>query len=146
MLGWGINTHGQLGLGPSSTVTSFIPTPQRIPFFNDHTCIQVACSLTHSVFLLHDGSIYTSGSNEFSQLGRDGRTSVPGEIRDNNKNVLIEIYFSERVILPQNDIAVQIACGQCFSICLTTNGKIVIWGSISGKVTNDDGFFYYKPE
>jgi alpha-tubulin suppressor-like RCC1 family protein len=79
MLGWGVNAHGQLGLGPSS-VTSFIPTPQSIPFFADHMCIQVACSLTHALFLLHDGSIYSAGSNEYSQLGREGRSSIPGWI------------------------------------------------------------------
>ncbi|CAF4429539.1 unnamed protein product [Rotaria socialis] len=128
MLGWGINAHGQLGLGPAA-VTNFIPTPQRIPFFNDYACIQVACSLTHSIFLLNDGSVYTAGSNEYSQLGREGRTSVP-----------------EKVILPQHAEVVQVACGQHFSVCLTSNGKVVIWGSISGKVTNDDGFFYQKPE
>jgi E3 ubiquitin-protein ligase HERC4 len=77
MLGWGINAHGQLGLG-SSSISNFIPTPQRIGFCNDHLCIQVACSLTHTVFLLHDGSVYTAGNNEYSQLGREGRTSVPG--------------------------------------------------------------------
>jgi alpha-tubulin suppressor-like RCC1 family protein len=52
----------------------------------------------------------------------------------------------EKVILPQNDDALQVACGQHFSICLTSNGKIVVWGSISGRVTNDDGFFYQRPE
>ncbi|CAF1021817.1 unnamed protein product [Adineta steineri] len=128
MLGWGINAHGQLGLGPSAP-TSFIPTPQRIPFFNDRTCVQVSCSLAHSVFLLADGSVYTAGNNEYLQLGRDGRASVP-----------------EKVILPQNDDVVQVACGQHFSVCLTGNGKIVVWGSISGKVTNDDGLVYQKPE
>lgn len=76
MFGWGVNSHGQLGLGPSTT--SFIPTPQRIPFFNDHTCLQVACSLTHSIFLLDDGNVYSAGNNEYSQLGREGRTTVPG--------------------------------------------------------------------
>jgi E3 ubiquitin-protein ligase HERC4 len=84
MLGWGINSHGQLGLGPSA-VTNFIPTPQRIGFFNDHLCTQVACSLTHSVFLLHDGSVYTTGNNEYSQLGREGRTTVPGKRQDKMK-------------------------------------------------------------
>ena len=79
MLGWGINLHGQLGLGPAA-VTSFIPTPQRIPFFNDRPCIQVACSLTHSLFLLADEYVYSAGNNEYSQLGREGRTSVPGKV------------------------------------------------------------------
>ena len=49
--------------------------------------------------------------------------------------------------LPQNDDGVQIACGQLFSVCLTTNGKIVIWGSISGKITdNDDGLYFNQPQ
>lgn len=78
MFAWGVNAHGQLGLG-SSAISNFISVPQKIPFFNDHTCVQVACSLSHSIFLLNDGSVYSVGNNEFSQLGRDGRTSVPGE-------------------------------------------------------------------
>jgi alpha-tubulin suppressor-like RCC1 family protein len=41
---------------------------------------------------------------------------------------------------------VQVACGQYFSVCLTTNGKLVIWGSLSGKMTNDDGLFFNKPQ
>jgi len=77
MLGWGVNSYGQLGLG-SSSISNFTPIPKSIPFFNDNTCIQVACSLTHTIFLLDDGSVYSAGNNEYSQLGREGRTSVPG--------------------------------------------------------------------
>lgn len=78
MLGWGVNAHGQLGLG-QPLVTNFIPTPQRIAFFNEHQCVQVACSLTHTAFLIQDGNVFTAGNNEYSQLGREGRTSIPGE-------------------------------------------------------------------
>ena len=83
MLGWGVNAHGQLGLGPSAVAT-YVSTPQRIPFFNDKTCKQVACSLTHSIFLLDDGSVYTAGNSEYSQLGRVGRTTIPGKIERKN--------------------------------------------------------------
>ena len=82
MLGWGVNSHGQLGLG-SSAITSFIPAPKSIPFFTDNTCIQAACSLTHSLFLLSDGSVYSAGNNEYLQLGREGRTETPGEVEFN---------------------------------------------------------------
>jgi alpha-tubulin suppressor-like RCC1 family protein len=81
MLAWGVNAHGQLGLG-SSAISNFIPTPQRISFFNDCTCIQVASSLTHTIFLLNNGHVYSAGDNEYSQLGREGRTSVPGKKRN----------------------------------------------------------------
>ncbi len=79
MFGWGVNSHGQLGLGPSA-IASFIPIPKSIPFFNDCTCIQVACSLTHSLFLLDDGSVHSAGNNEYLQLGREGRAEIPGSI------------------------------------------------------------------
>jgi E3 ubiquitin-protein ligase HERC4 len=89
MFGWGVNSHGQLGLG-SSAIASFVSIPKSIPFFNDYTCIQVACSLTHSLFLLDDGSVYSAGNNEYLQLGREGRTETPGKIefsREKTNNV-----------------------------------------------------------
>ncbi|CAF0974051.1 unnamed protein product [Adineta ricciae] len=128
MFGWGVNSHGQLGLGPSF-LSTFIATPERITFFNDCTCIQVACSLTHSLFLLSDGSVFSAGNNEYSQLGREGKGTVP-----------------ERVYLPKNEDGVQVACGERFSMCLTTNGKIVIWGSVSGRVKKDDELYFSKPQ
>lgn len=79
MFGWGVNAHGQLGLGPAS-ISSFVPTPQRIDYFNDRVCIQMACSLTHSLFLLADGTVLSAGNNEYLQLGREGRTTTPGKI------------------------------------------------------------------
>lgn len=78
MLVWGVNSHGQLGLGPSF-INHYIPEPKPVPFFDNYKCQQVASSLTHSLFLMADGYVYSSGSNEYSQLGREGRTSVPGK-------------------------------------------------------------------
>lgn len=74
MFGWGVNDRGQLGLVPSE----FVPTPQPITFFKDQICMQVACSLTHAIFLLGDGSVYTAGDNGCSQLGREGKGTTPG--------------------------------------------------------------------
>ena len=143
MLGWGVNSYGQLGLG-ASLISSLIPKPKLIPFFNKNTCIQVSSSLIHSLFLLNDGSVYSSGNNDYSQLGREGRTSIPGKIELNN--LMSTGFHVERVILPENEDGAQVACGQHFSACLTVSGKIAIWGSLSGKTTNDDGLFFNKPE
>lgn len=87
MFGWGVNSHGQLGLGPSS-IASFVPTPKSITSFNDKICIQAACSLTHTLFLLNDGNVYSAGNNEYSQLGREGRTTIPGKI----ENFMINVF------------------------------------------------------
>ena len=78
MFGWGVNPHGQLALGPS-LLASFVSAPQRIPFCNDNLCIQVACSLTQSGFLLDDGSVYSAGHNEYLKLGREGKASGTGK-------------------------------------------------------------------
>ena len=148
MFGWGVNSHGQLGLGPSS-ITSFISKPTSIDCFTDRTCIQIACSLTHSLFLINDGSIYSAGNNDYSQLGRQGRTTIPGKFASVRILSDFELYlfvFADKVNLPENTDGVQVACGQHFSACLTTTGKIIIWGSVSGKITNDDGLFFEKPE
>lgn len=79
MLGWGVNSNGQIGLGIAA-VCSFIATPKLIPMFNEYHCIQMTCSLTHSIFLLNDGTVRTSGNNDYKQLGREGRTTMPGRI------------------------------------------------------------------
>jgi E3 ubiquitin-protein ligase HERC4 len=92
MFGWGVNSHGQLGLGPA-LVASFVPVPQRISLFDDHICIQVACSLTHSIFLLDDGSVYSTGNNEYLQLGREGRTTIPGRFNQEEKESSLILLF-----------------------------------------------------
>lgn len=143
MLGWGVNSHGQLGLGPS-LISSHVPKPKLIPFFNKNICIQVSCSLTHSIYLLNDGSVYSSGNNDYLQLGREGRTSIPGKNRSSDS--LNAGFHLEKVTLPENEDGAQVACGQHFAACLTVTGKIAIWGSLSGKTTNDDGLFFNRPE
>ena len=52
----------------------------------------------------------------------------------------------ERVFLPKDEEGVQVACGQYFSVCLTSNGRIVFWGSISGKINEDGHHHHSKPE
>ena len=52
----------------------------------------MACSLTHTIYLLSDGNVYTGGNNDYLQLGREGRTSVPGK-------VLSRISISMRVMI-----------------------------------------------
>ena len=77
MLCWGNAKDGQLGIGV-----------ERNPMFEPRSCLvftgrglkEIACGGQHSVFLLHDGSVYTCGSNSCGQLGQDKPGTAPGEL------------------------------------------------------------------
>lgn len=77
MLCWGNAKDGQLGIGV-----------ERNPMFEPRNCYvfsgrglkEVACGGQHSVFLLHDGSVYTCGSNSCGQLGQDKPGTSPGKL------------------------------------------------------------------
>jgi alpha-tubulin suppressor-like RCC1 family protein len=62
-----------------------------------------------------------------------------------SRQTLVSPLFLEKLPLPAGEEGVQVACGQLFSLCLTLNGRIIIWGSLDGNVSKDNGFFYEKP-
>ena len=66
----GINAHGQLGAGDISCPLSLVP--RRVVRLNNVT--MVAAGQCHSVFLRHDGTVWTCGFNGFGQLGVGDRT------------------------------------------------------------------------
>ena len=84
--------------------------------------------------------------NTHNWVEKDARQCQVQAAETKNVWAIDHCFSVEKVILPQNDDGAQVACGQHFSLCLTVNGKIVIWGSLSGKTTNDDGMFYARPE
>jgi len=69
--GFGLNQHGQLGLGES---TAAVLAPRLVPFFKKGEDVaDIRCGSYHTVALLRDGSVYVCGGNEHGQLGLGDR-------------------------------------------------------------------------
>lgn len=77
VLAMGNNADGQLGIGISDEGDDKVFEPTSIPAFEGCGVARAACSLKHSVWLSHDGLVYTAGDNDQGQLGRSGKRSRP---------------------------------------------------------------------
>lgn len=86
MLCWGSSARGQLGLGVAEAA---VFEPRRCHVFDGRGLKEVACGSLHSLFLMHDGSVYTCGSCSDGQLGHEksgvkpGKKVDPGTFTDN---------------------------------------------------------------
>lgn len=59
---WGLNTSGNLGNGSSENIT----TPELV----ESNVVSVSAGKLHTVIMKQDGSIWTSGNNQYGQLAR----------------------------------------------------------------------------
>ncbi|XP_062244132.1 probable E3 ubiquitin-protein ligase HERC3 [Platichthys flesus] len=112
MLCWGNSKEGQLGIGL-----------ERNPLFEPRNCHvfigrglkEVACGGQYSMFLLYDGSVYTSGSNSCGQLGHD----KPGT-------------FPELVGALDTQKITNVSSGRAHSMAVNEKGQVFAWGAGEG--------------
>lgn len=76
MLCWGNARDGQLGIGVERNP---VFEPRNCHVFSGRGLKEVVCGGQHTLFLLHDGSVYTCGSNSCGQLGRNKDETSPGK-------------------------------------------------------------------
>lgn len=125
MLCWGSTKYGQLGLGGIEEEIILAPTPNKY-FDASKRLKQIACGFNHSLFLIDDGTVYSSGSNDYEQLGHDKSRKKP-----------------EQIMALETQFIIQVAAGYSFSLALNNNGQLYCWGAVSGQ--RDDEYFYAKP-
>ncbi|KAK7604749.1 hypothetical protein V9T40_005935 [Parthenolecanium corni] len=91
----------------------------------DNKVVEVACGYSHCVALCENGQVYTWGSNEKGQLGRQLRKE-----NDENNDVPPEKFEIDRVggIL-DGKIVIQVSSGAEFTVVVLSNGQAVSWGS-----------------
>ncbi|KAL0244150.1 hypothetical protein GEMRC1_008235 [Eukaryota sp. GEM-RC1] len=100
---WGMNTGGKLG--PSTDTLITYPDPVVLPSF----VRQVSQGYSHSMVLLANGDVYTTGSNNYGQLG---------QVSDNAQEF-------NRVDIPK---AFQVNAGEHSSFALMDDGTFYCWG------------------
>ncbi|XP_047009907.1 probable E3 ubiquitin-protein ligase HERC3 isoform X1 [Ictalurus punctatus] len=109
MLCWGSSNWGQLGLAVSEAA---VFEPRSCCVFDGRGLKEAACGGQHSLFLMHDGSVYTCGSNSRGQLGHE----KPGV-----KPELVGALDAQKIA--------GVACGQAHSLALSEQGQVFAWGS-----------------
>jgi alpha-tubulin suppressor-like RCC1 family protein len=114
--GWGLNSHGQVGIGSSA---SEIDQPEPIHGLQFITAI--AGGMRHSLALLADGSVYAWGFNGFGQLGDEGAAAARSPI-------LVEHLSGVKAI----------AAGGEHSLALLDNGTAMAWGDDESGQLGDD--------
>lgn len=102
---WGLNNHGQLGLGDFMNRCS----PSELPLQN---IISIGCGGWHNIVITIDMKIYVWGNNAYGQLGL-GHNICQNKPQE----------FSFR------DIKIEsVSCGFFYTMGLTTSGKLYVWG------------------
>lgn len=105
---FGYNYRGQLGLGSTNSE----PTPRPIRALLSRKVILAACSYHHTVFLCHDGSVFSCGRNDSGQLGHGDTLDkkIPQPVLTAPKNIT------------------SISCGQFHTVACTAQGVVYACG------------------
>eukprot|EP01065_Artemidia_motanka_P049051 TRINITY_DN8048_c0_g1_i2.p1 TRINITY_DN8048_c0_g1~~TRINITY_DN8048_c0_g1_i2.p1 ORF type:complete len:1069 (+),score=234.75 TRINITY_DN8048_c0_g1_i2:53-3208(+) len=104
----GRNDRGQLGVGAVGDV--FEPTEVALP--PGVGTKSICAGLTHTLFLSHEGRMYTSGGNDRGQLGRGHRLDDP------TPSAVQQPCFAVTAV----------ACGDHHSLAVTDAGGVLAWG------------------
>ena len=81
MFSWGLNSHGQLGLGKT---VSMQYTPHVVHSLNGVAVSMISAGSNFSLFLTLPGLVYCCGANSLGQLGL-GRVDEKGTEDPKNK-------------------------------------------------------------
>ncbi|KAL5107296.1 putative E3 ubiquitin-protein ligase HERC4 [Taenia crassiceps] len=111
--GWGSSDDGQLG--PISAVEScaqvYRPTAVNWPPMGvSKHLVKLACGYQHTLALDSEGLVYSSGSNEFGQLGHSRRPNAFDKVSGIKEQVR------------------DIAAGPYHNAAITTTGCVYMWG------------------
>uniref|UniRef100_A0A8C2JEG9 HECT and RLD domain containing E3 ubiquitin protein ligase 3 n=1 Tax=Cyprinus carpio TaxID=7962 RepID=A0A8C2JEG9_CYPCA len=123
MLCWGSSASGQLGIGVSE---ASVFEPRSCCMFDGRGLKEVACGSQHSLFLLHDGSVYASGSNSCGQLGHDKGGWRPE---------LVGALDAQKIA--------GVSCGQAHSLAVNEQGQVFAWGAGEGGQLGLGAFTYF---
>jgi alpha-tubulin suppressor-like RCC1 family protein len=134
----GTGTNGQMGMGNTNNLST-LTLVQTLPV--DQYVNNLSCGPYHSVLIMTDGSLYSSGLNTSGQLG------LVSSISQFNT-------YTRVTSLPSNKIAKSVHCGESYTIVLMSDGTIYgcgnnTWGQLgdgSNNSVNRSLFQLYLPD
>eukprot|EP00873_Tetraselmis_striata_P043108 jgi/Tetstr1/463372/TSEL_008294.t1 len=110
VLVWGRGDLGQLGNGAASCA----PSPEAMESLAGKDVVHVAAGMYNTAFLTADGELFTSGDNEFGQLGTK---QVEGSLEP------------RRVQALEASTIVHVSVGLGHMVAVTDQGSLASWGS-----------------
>jgi alpha-tubulin suppressor-like RCC1 family protein len=113
--GTGLNTSGQLGIGPNKNYVSTFTNIYNPSINSNIKCIDLDCGVGHTILLLSDGSIWGTGLNTSGQLGTGNNTSI---------NTFTKVY---NPATNSNIKCTSLACGDNHTLYLLADGTV--WGT-----------------
>ncbi|SBS93098.1 guanidine nucleotide exchange factor, putative [Plasmodium ovale curtisi] len=124
---WGNAESGKLGLGHDYT-QGYILLPRKISLTNK--VYKCALGTSHSLFLTDSNDVYVCGN------ANNGRLGLGEEIK-------YMLSYPKKVILNENVYIKDIVAGATFSIALSMDGFIYIWGEfVKNKMVYDTPTLY----
>ncbi|EDV21812.1 uncharacterized protein TRIADDRAFT_59918 [Trichoplax adhaerens] len=113
MFAWGKAIEGQLGLGGIDE--NCILKATHVDLTTNHTIKLISCGLNHTILLLQDGQIYSCGSNDYGQTGRQ---------RNNKRFARIDAFESMRITNVSSN-------GANHNLAINDKNCIYAWGDNS---------------
>jgi len=119
---FGDGSTGQLGLGPTSMMT----TPHIIDQLPRKKIYMMSSGYAHSVAVTETGEIYTWGNNAFGQLGF--------------RNISVDFTYPSQVYTLANTRIVYVCAGFAHTLAITDRGETYGWGSNDKGQLGLEGF------
>ncbi|XP_031633255.1 probable E3 ubiquitin-protein ligase HERC4 isoform X3 [Contarinia nasturtii] len=108
---WGSTVNGELGLG--GIEEEHLLVPRELDWSLASQIQSISCGPVHSLFLVN-GKLYSSGSNDFGQLGHQQPRKRPHQVEN-----------------LENHVITKICCGSSHSCAVNEWGNLWTWGSNS---------------
>ncbi|CAL1530118.1 unnamed protein product [Lymnaea stagnalis] len=110
ILAWGKANSGALGLGGSEQNT--VTCPQQVLSLEKTEIRHISTGENHTLVCVNDGSVYSCGSNDFKQCGRDSNLAKFARV--------------EEGLQPHH--VIHVATGTYHSVVLTQAHEVLTWG------------------
>jgi len=133
LFAWGSNTYGQLGDGTTIQKLTPIEITNNLDLSDGEVVVDIIAGGLFSLAITSNGKVFAWGYNINGQLG-DGTLD----------NKLMPIEINNFFNLSLNETIIDIQAGALHSIAITSDKRVLAWGSNTYGQVGDGSFTSYK--